>query len=252
MSYHSPRPSQSHFQFNSSTPPPPPPKPSAHSSGRATPQTGPPLPPPPIDPAYQHAQQYGDQAAAMQHAPIEPPPAGWLPDILKDKNTADLQAVLQDPALQRALVHSPDTAHPSIAASTAPLQELLAANLALADSLKNLESHLQHQRHATQTRLLSLRALERQWRSKQAEQDAALRDFGPPALYQRLSAAISEQEALCRGLEESFLDGEGEGGQASDREVAEFVRRIREGRKIAYLRQERKERWDEGRVGGWR
>lgn len=93
--------------------------------------------------------------------------------------------------------------------------------------------------------------MERQWRAKQAEQDEALKDFSPPALYQRLSAAIGEQEALCRGLEESFLEGEG-GGQASEREVAEFVRRIREGRTVAYLRREKKERWDEGRVGGWR
>lgn len=60
---------------------------------------------------------------------------------------------------------------------------------------------------------------------------------------------------MCRGLEESFLEGEGSGGSdtvASEREVAEFVRRLREGRKVAYIRAERKERWDEGRVGGWR
>ena len=79
--------------------------------------------------------------------------------------------------------------------------------------------------------------------------------FSPPALYQRLSAAVGEQEALCRGLEESFLEGQdatGTDAVASEREVAEFVRRLREGRKIAYLRTERKERWDEGRVGGWR
>jgi hypothetical protein len=127
--------------------------------------------------------------------------------------------------------------------------DLLAANLALADSLKALEARLAHQRSATQSRLLALRALERQWRAKQAEQDEALRNFSPPALYQRLSASGVEQEALCRGLEESFLDEEGE---ATEREVAEFVRRLREGRKVAYLRGERKERWDEGRVGGWR
>jgi hypothetical protein len=54
-------------------------------------------------------------------------------------------------------------------------------------------------------------------------------------------------------LEESFLDGEADdGAQASEREVAEFVRRLRESRKVAYLRTERKERWDAGRVGGWR
>jgi len=35
-------------------------------------------------------------------------------------------------------------------------------------------------------------------------------------------------------------------------EVADWVRRYREARVEFYLRQERKERWDEGRVGGWR
>jgi hypothetical protein len=69
------------------------------------------------------------------------------------------------------------------------------------------------------------------------------------ALYQRLSASAQEQEQLVRGLEESWLD---EGGMASDREIGEFVRRVKENKKTAFLRAERKRRWDEGRVGGWR
>ncbi|ORY13710.1 hypothetical protein BCR34DRAFT_561572 [Clohesyomyces aquaticus] len=264
MAYHSPRQSQNLFQFNPSTPPPPPPKPSAHSSGRATPQAGPPLPPPPgqtsqSQPYRDHqqpfAQTYAQNPAQAPQQLVQPPDDGWLPDVLKDKTTVDLHHVLQNPDLQRAIIHSPETRHPSLPASTAPLQALLAQNIAIAEQLKVLESHVQHQRESTQSRLLTLRALERQWRAKQAEQDAALREFSPPSLYQRLSGAVAEQDALCRGLEESFLEGEGVGGNdavASEREVTEFVRRLREGRKIAYLRAERKERWDEGRVGGWR
>jgi Modifier of rudimentary (Mod(r)) protein len=61
---------------------------------------------------------------------------------------------------------------------------------------------------------------------------------------------VSDQEQLCRGLEESFL--EEQGGAASEREAAEFVRRVKEARRVAYLRRERKERWDEGRIGGLR
>lgn len=163
--------------------------------------------------------------------------------------------MLENRDVQHAIIHSPETAHDSLRESTALLQTLLTQNIQLAEALKQLESHVQRQRDGTQSRLLSLRALERQWKAKQAEQDDALREFSPPALYQRLSAAVGEQEALCRGLEESFLEGEGVGGSdavASEREVVEFVRRIRDGRKIAYLRAERKERWDEGRVGGWR
>jgi hypothetical protein len=163
--------------------------------------------------------------------------------------TPDLQALLSDPSLQQALLHDPSTSHPAIAASCEPLKELLADNLALANSLKALEAQIRAQRETTQSRLLSLRALERQFRAKQAEQETALRDFSAPALYQKLVGAIAEQESLCRGLEESFLEEE---GPATDREVEQFVKRLKEARKVAYLRRERKERWDEGRVGGWR
>lgn len=74
---------------------------------------------------------------------------------------------------------------------------------------------------------------------------------------------MAEQEGVCGAVEESFLEeggggdggsgnGGGEGGLATEREVAEWVRRYREARKVYYLRWERRERWDEGRVGGWR
>lgn len=261
MAYQSPRHSQGFYQYDAATPPPPPPK---HSSGTATPSHGPPLPPlppgqGPSDGDRQQAPHDHPATSSQIRGPdqlaVQPPDHGWLPDMVKDKATKDLHHILQTPELQQAIIHNPDTTHPSIPASTAPLQALLAQNISLAESLKQLEAHVHHQRDLTQSRLLALRALERQWKAKQTEQDEALRDFSPPALYQRLNAAVSEQEALCRGLEESFLEGEGYGGGeavASEREVTDFVRRLREGRKIAYLRAERKERWDEGRVGGWR
>ena len=60
---------------------------------------------------------------------------------------------------------------------------------------------------------------------------------------------ITEQEGVCGALEESFLEGAGDEGE---REVVEWVRRYRDARTLYYLREERKMRWDEGRVGGWR
>lgn len=68
-------------------------------------------------------------------------------------------------------------------------------------------------------------------------------------MYQRLVAAVGEQQALCKTIEEDFLE---EDGTAGEREVSDYVRRVKEARKVEYLRRERKERWDEGRVGGWR
>jgi predicted nucleic acid-binding Zn-ribbon protein len=126
---------------------------------------------------------------------------------------------------------------------------LLESNVALASSLQKTEARLVHQRAETQSRLLALRALEQQHKSKIVETEDALRSFSPMALYQRLNASVQEQEALVKGIEESFLD---EGGVSTDRELADFIRRVREAKKLAFLRAQRKERWDEGRVGGWR
>lgn len=79
--------------------------------------------------------------------------------------------------------------------------------------------------------------------------DDALQPWSPKAVHARLVGGIAEQEALCRALEESFLDGE---GRAGEREVGEWGKRYREGRKVLGLRRERKARFEEGRVGGWR
>lgn len=235
----------------SSTPPVPPPKP----SGSATPTRGPPLPPPPPG---QHQHQISELDGSPSHfAQSQGPPQpfiptiepNWLPEILKEKNTSDLHQLLEDRELQSALLNDPNTTHPAIPASQEPLQPLIESNVALADSVLQLEARLNRQREQSQSRLLSLRALEQQHRSKLSETEDALQSFSPMALYQRLSASVQEQESLVRGLEESWLD---EGGMASDREIGEFVRRVKENKKTGFLRAERKRRWDEGRVGGWR
>lgn len=121
--------------------------------------------------------------------------------------------------------------------------------------LADLEARLAHARSATQAQLLSTHGLERQWRQRQSDVDHALAPFSPAALYQQLGQGVQEQAQVCQAVEESFLEGGGgggDGGPLSERDVAEWVRRYREARVLFYLRQERKERWDEGRVGGWR
>ncbi|SMR45003.1 unnamed protein product [Zymoseptoria tritici ST99CH_3D1] len=220
-----------------STPPPPPPKTSTPSS------RGPPLPPTPGQ-QHQSSELDGGQNYHTQQPRISPIEPGWLPETLRDKSTSDLHRILSTPSLQSALLTNPSTAHPSIQQSVAPLQPLINTNLHLTSTLLDLERQLSHLRQHTQTRLLSLRALEQNHRTKISETETALQEFSPMALYQRLSASGQEQEALNRGLEESWLEEE---GLASEREVGEFVRRVKEGRKVAFLRRERKGRWDEGR-----
>lgn len=165
----------------------------------------------------------------------------------------DLAEILSTSSLLSGLTHGPSTAHPSLTASTEALSSSLSANIDLATHLLELESRLAHARGSAQALLLSTHASERQWRAKQSEMDHALSPFAPASLYQRLGAGVAEQGQVCAALEESFLEGEGEdGAAATERETLDWVRRYREAKKLYYVRQERKERWDEGRVGGWR
>lgn len=79
-------------------------------------------------------------------------------------------------------------------------------------------------------------------------------------MYQRLLSSITEQESVLKAMQESFLEGSssddsyygGADGKASEKEVTEWVRRIREGATTLEKRREMRARWDEGRVGGWR
>ena len=76
--------------------------------------------------------------------------------------------------------------------------------------------------------------------------------WGPKFLYQRLRTAEKKAEEESRRLEEEWLEGGGDGRVPGEREVGEFVKRYKEGRIRAGRRREGRERWDEGRVGGWR
>ncbi|KAI1175418.1 hypothetical protein F4777DRAFT_334478 [Nemania sp. FL0916] len=281
--------------YTSPTPPPPvpPPKPSSHDVSRlGTPAGSSPRPPPPVPDSDYSGYIGGLESAgtsngrmmttdasglipAPQHQEPElkpkPEPApdpgdAWLPKLLEDKSKQDLADMLGNPSILQALTVSPTTMHPSLAHTQDVLSAALAENIALAQHLAELETRLAHQRASTQAQLLSAHALDRQWRSKQADMDAALAPFAPAALYARLTQALQEQEMLCAAMEESFLEGDGAqgsgsigdsatgggGGLATERETLDWVRRYREAKRLYYLRQERKERWNERRVGGWR
>ncbi|KXX75430.1 Vacuolar protein sorting-associated protein 37C [Madurella mycetomatis] len=236
-------------------PPAPPPKPlGSHDVSRMSTPASAQLPrPPPLPEAI--ASELAAVAAEGHTMPtqsIPDPGDQWLPMFLQDKSKQDLADMLSDPALLSALTHAPQTIHPSLRQSHDVLQASLADNMERAAQLLDLEARLVHQRSAAQAQLLATHALERQWRAKQADMDHALAPFAPASLYQRLGQGVLEQEGVCHALEESFLEGEGDGALATEREVGEWVRRYREAKKLYYLRQERKERWDEGRVGGWR
>lgn len=77
--------------------------------------------------------------------------------------------------------------------------------------------------------------------------DRGLEPWSAKVLYQRMVKGEREAEERSREVEGRWLDGgEGEVG------VGEVVRRFREGRGVVGRRREGRERWDEGRVGGWR
>ena len=131
----------------------------------------------------------------------------------------------------------------------------------MAQQVSHLEAQLRQLRDETAQLLLNHTSLQTQWRRKQSEMDDALAPWGPRQMYQRMVSSINEQEGLLRAMQESFLEGgtddgayygAASGGKASEKEVTEWVRRIREGATTLEKRREMRARWDEGRVGGWR
>ncbi|EXJ58617.1 hypothetical protein A1O7_06044 [Cladophialophora yegresii CBS 114405] len=262
--------------------PPPPPKPLSHLSQSANPsrsgtptlsstptntsapafplKTDSPRPQPPLPTqrtstplAASHPQQQ------EQYQPI-PPPAltdRWLPANVQPKPLTELHSLLNSPALTASLASQ----HPSYASSLQPLHAAIEANIALAQQVSHLEGQLRQLRDETAQLLLNHASLQTQWRRKQSEMDDAVAPWGPRQMYQRLVSSIHEQEALLKAMQESFLEGGNDedayygaagGVKASEKEVTEWVRRIREGTTTLEKRREMRARWDEGRVGGWR
>lgn len=269
------------LSYHAATPPPPPPKAIAYTHTHSSPSTGPPVPPTPYQQqqasgqgqtypqrtssqtpqsAYPGGQQTQGQnyrdgnstptaGSAGQH--IQPPREGWLPDVLHNKSKADLEHLLSSTELLTALLHNPETTHPSLPASVYLLQQHLSQNLQLAKHLDDLHKSLLSTRSNVQTHLLAVRGLETRWKKKQSELENKLEPWGPRELHQRLVTSIAEQESLCQVLEDSFIEDDS-GGLSSEREVGDWVKRVKEGRRLCHLRRERRARWDEGRVGGWR
>ncbi|RPB08883.1 hypothetical protein P167DRAFT_567593 [Morchella conica CCBAS932] len=138
--------------------------------------------------------------------------------------------------------------HPHAQQHEATLTAALHRNADLAARLSALEPRLHTARDGAERALLDARMKEREWRAREKEMYQSLQPFSSPALYSRLVNAVADAEAVAEAMAESFLE---EGG-GDGRDVGEFVREYRALRKTYHLRRERKERWDEGRVGGWR
>lgn len=170
----------------------------------------------------------------------------------KRNSKNDLHHLLQTPSLQSSLLRDPAHVHASLRASNEALAAQLAHTQALAAQVAQTEGRVGQLRERVGGRLLAVRAQEQSWRKKQADMEGRLEEYGPRVLHGRLGRAIIEGEEEARVLEETWIDVGGGEGKATERETAEWVRRLREQRTIVWLRRERRGRWDEGRVGGWR
>ena len=75
--------------------------------------------------------------------------------------------------------------------------------------------------------------------------------MGPRVLHGRLVAAIGEAERMGEGVIVAGLEAR-DGEMATERDVEDWIQKVKEERRLVWLRKERRARWDEGRVGGWR
>ena len=169
--------------------------------------------------------------------------------LLSKQSTSQLQEVLRDRELLEGLNQSVNTRHPSHQNDIAAVARMLSSNTLLAQAVAHEEELLVEKRTRVENNLLTLHALERQWRGKQANMDRALDPFSPQSLYRQLANSVTEADDMSERIVEAFLS---EDSSASDRETSDWVRAMRESRTRYWKRRARKERWDEGKVGGWR
>ncbi|KAI5840009.1 hypothetical protein DFP73DRAFT_587126 [Morchella snyderi] len=210
----------------------------------------PPAPPPKPTTSATHSRTASPLPPIWSSSPAPPPPPPpssdpFVPPILHTKSLDDLTHLLSSPHLLDALFAS---THPHAHQHEATLTAALRRNADLAARLSALEPRLHSARDGAERALLDARMKEREWRAREKEMYQSLQPFSSPALYSRLVNAVADAEAVAEAMAESFLE---EGG-GDGRDVGEFVREYRALRKAYHLRRERKERWDEGRVGGWR
>ncbi|KAK6356442.1 hypothetical protein TWF718_000801 [Orbilia javanica] len=247
----------------SGIPPPPPPKPNSNNASRSGTPYNPSQFAPPISPQQQLQQQQMGQVGVG----LPPGPGGngelFIPAVLQDKSRDDLLHILRSQHLLDALYLAH---HPSSPQNLTSLTTSLSTNATYAKRLQSLNAAVDHQRATTSSSLLKTRQLERTWREKENEMDVALNRFSARALHARLGQAVGEADAVSRALEESFLEDDGLGdadgdyngasgggaGVKASKDVDNFVKSYRGVRALYHLRKERKERWDENRVGGWR
>ncbi|KAF3078655.1 hypothetical protein TWF569_011945 [Orbilia oligospora] len=264
-----------YYDPTSSIPPPPPPKPNSNNASRSGTPYNPSQFAPPISPQQQLQQQQHQQHQQQQigQVPLSlsqntgAPAELFIPAVLQDKSRDDLLHILHSQHLLDALYLAH---HPSSPQNLTSLTTSLSSNAAYAKRLQSLNAAVDHQRATTSSSLLKTRQLERSWREKENEMDVALNRFSARALHARLGQAVGEADAVSRALEESFLEDDGLGdadgeyiggagvgggggsGVKASKDVDNFVKSYRGVRALYHLRKERKERWDENRVGGWR
>lgn len=162
----------------------------------------------------------------------------------------ELLANHEDHARQHeSLITALAASHPSLQPQQNLLLPALDRTFDLANRVNQRQSHLLALRQQTQDHLHRSHAMERQWRSKQAQAERELDPWSAKSLYQRLREAERTGEEISTAMEQSWLD---EHGQVGERELSDWIRGYRDDRARLCMRREFRQRWDEGRVGGWR
>ncbi|ODV89154.1 hypothetical protein CANCADRAFT_3788 [Tortispora caseinolytica NRRL Y-17796] len=208
----------------SDTPPPLPPLPSSgeHTTGTNTPKTS--------EPSRITLSAY-------------PTPSAPLPSEVLAAPKEDLQTILDSTFLQDALIYCQ---HPqSKGELDKPAEMLLEEALKRSEALEKKRESLEELHRRVTAAALEAKTAEDDWQKCEKEMYIALRKCGGSALGQKLSAGVAESERICEGLSASFLES-----NAGSDEIIHFIRDYRRERQLFYLRQERKQRWDEERVAG--
>ncbi|KAG4303860.1 hypothetical protein PORY_002748 [Pneumocystis oryctolagi] len=165
----------------------------------------------------------------------------FIPSILYEKTQEDLKSILDDFSLLDAILN---TTHPKVLQQTNALKEAYKTNIKFSEELLNQKSSFLDLQRSVENALNEVKKYEEQWESVSKEMVDSLKFYSKPYLLTQLDNATKEANDFSNALQKMFLENK------KDSDVSGFIKKYRQARKLYYLRLEKKEQWESGKISG--
>ncbi|KAG5439661.1 hypothetical protein PCK2_000795 [Pneumocystis canis] len=124
------------------------------------------------------------------------------------------------------------------------LKEAYKTNILFSEELLNQESFLIDLEKQVKHAFNEVKKYEKQWEDLKKKMDILLEPYSKSYLFTQLEDAIKEADDFSNSLQELFLKNK------EDNDLYGFIKKYKQARKLYYLRSEKKNQWESGKILG--